>query len=138
MQNTHIVTLILGEQLKELVQEDDELVGHGGKLVDVAVGIDIAEPGSDWVVHKEQVREFVPRAIVQFESFWVLDSVGSNLHERTVLGTASWTTIDPDDGPLLIGNVLVLEVPEEEVSVALGCNFYVPVITRTRQLLGAA
>lgn len=95
------------------------MLGHGVELVQVAVGVNVAEAGAGGVVDKEQVGKLVPGAIVDLELVALADAVGPNLHEGAVLGAAAGPAVDPDDGALLVGNVGILEVPEEEVGVVL-------------------
>lgn len=126
--------LVFGEQPEPLFQKDDKLPGHLFELVDVAVGVDVAEAGADRVVDKHDVGELVPGSVIVHERLVVLEPVGANLHEGAVLGAASGAAVEPDDGPLLVGDVLVLEVPEEEVSVLFGGDFDVA-MRRSCQLL---
>jgi hypothetical protein len=111
----------MGEQSKPLFEESDKLIGHIVELMEIAIGIDVAETGANRVVHEQQIRELVPGSIVQ-DQLLSLHSVGSDFHQRAVLRTTARATIEPNDGPLLVGDVLVLEVPEEHVSVVLGCD----------------
>jgi len=122
---THIIMLILGEQGKPLLQEYDELVGHLIQLAKVAVGVDVAETGADGIVDKHDVGKLVPRAIIVDKRVLVFQSIGTNFHQGAVLGATTRATIQPDDGSLFVRNVFVLEVPEEEVTIAFGCDFNV-------------
>lgn len=115
------------EQGEELFKKLNELVGHFVEFMNEAIGIHKAEASSNWIIDKEKVGKLVPGAIVE-DQVLVLDSIGANLHHRAVLGTATRPTIYPDDGTLLVGDMLVLEVPEEEVSVVFGCDLDVAVI----------
>lgn len=110
---TYIVMLVLGEQSKPPLQKGNKVGSHLGQLVDVGVGVDITEASTDRVVDKQDVGELVPRSIVVYQSVLVLQSVGTNLHQCTILGTATGTTVQPDNGSLFVGYMFVLEVPEE-------------------------
>jgi hypothetical protein len=115
------------EQGKPLLQKRYELICHFLKLVDIAVPIHVAEPCANWVVHKENVGELVPRAVDEFQISPFLDSVRPNLHQRAVFRTAAWPTIQPYHGPGFVGKVFVLKVPEEQVTVVFGCHFDVAI-----------
>lgn len=82
---THIVLLVLGEKLKEFLQESNELLGHGIQFVDVIIGIDITKASADRVVDEEEVCELVPGAIVQCQRVVVQDAIGAYLHQGAVL-----------------------------------------------------
>lgn len=127
---TYVVMLVLGEHGEPLPEELDKLLGHLVELVQVCIGVDITETGSNGVVDEEQVRELVPGAVIVGEGVLILDSVGANLHQGTVFGTAAGAAVQPDDGALPVCDVLVLEVPEEEVSVVFGGDFNVAVMKR--------
>jgi hypothetical protein len=96
---------------------------HFIQLVQVAIGVGITEPSADRLINKQQVGELIPRTLVVFQCLFVFESVGANLHQRTIHRAASGPTIQPNDGSLPIRNMLVLEVPEEEVAVARGVYF---------------
>lgn len=49
---THVVLVILGEDLKELAQKRDELVCHFAQFMNVAIRIDIAESSTNRVVYE--------------------------------------------------------------------------------------
>jgi hypothetical protein len=104
---------ILWEQSIPLLQKDDELVRHLVQLAHKGVGIDVAEAGADGVVDEQNVGKLVPSAIVVDQRLVVLQSVGANLHQGAVLGAASRPAVQPDDCPLLVRNVFVLEMPKE-------------------------
>ena len=110
---TYIIVLVLGKDGKVLLQESHKLLGHLGQLGNVAVGADVAEAGADGVIDEEEIRKLAPGAIVVGEGHVAVDAVGANLHQCAVLGTATGATIEPDDGALLVSDVLVLEVPEK-------------------------
>lgn len=124
--STHVVMFVFGKQGKEALKENNELASHLIKLMDVFVGVGKAVAGSDRVIHEQEVGEFVPGAIVVGQGILVLETVGADLHEHAVFGTAAGASIEPDDGALAVRDVLVLDVPEEEVGVGFGVDFYVP------------
>lgn len=115
--NSYIIMFVFWENLVELFEKDKELIGHLVQLVDIRVCVDIAKSSANRVVDKEQIRKFVPRSVVQYQSVLVRQPVGADFHKTAILRTATGTTVQPDDSPLLIRNVLVLIVPEEGVSV---------------------
>jgi hypothetical protein len=43
----------------------------------------------------------------------VLQAIRTDFHHGAIFGTATWSTIDPNDGSLFIGDMLILKVPEE-------------------------
>jgi hypothetical protein len=112
------------KQCKPLLQERDELICHLLKLVDVAVPIHVAETCADRVVHEENIGELIPRAINKLKIPSLSDSVGANLHQGTVFRTATWPSIQPYYRPRSVGEVFILKVPEEEVSVVFRRYFY--------------
>ena len=57
---TYVVVFVFREEIEELFKEDEELVGHGVKFVDVGVGVRVAVAGADRIVDKEEVCELVP------------------------------------------------------------------------------
>jgi hypothetical protein len=57
----------------------------------------------------------------------VLEPVRPNLHHRPILRAASWAAVQPYNSPLAVRNMLVLEMPEEQVSVVFGCDFDVAI-----------
>lgn len=71
-EKTHIIMLILREETEPLLEENGELVRHFIKLRYVAIGVDVAETGSDGVVDEQQVRKLMPRAVVVLEVVLVL------------------------------------------------------------------
>lgn len=135
---TYIVVLILWEKSVPLLQEGDELVRHDVQLADVGVGVDVAVAGADGVVDEHDVGELVPGALVVDQRLVVLDSEGANLHQGAVLGAASRPAVQPDDGPLLVRNVLVLVVPKEDVAVVFGGDFDVSLGHHVSLVLGYA
>ena len=122
-QGTYIVMFVFWEQREPLLQEDNKLLGHLVELADVAVCVDVAETGADGVVNKHDVGKLVPRSFVVHQRLVVLEPVGANFHEGAILRAAPRAAIEPNDGSLLVGDVLVLKVPEEEVSVVFGGDF---------------
>lgn len=84
---------VFRENSVELFEEDEELVGHLVKLVDIRVCVNIAEPSAYRIVDKEQVRKFVPRSVVQDQGVLVRQPVGADLHETAILRTATGTTV---------------------------------------------
>ena len=111
--------LVLREEAKPLFQEDKEMIRHLVEFADVAVCVDVAETSSDRVINEKQVGEFVPRAVVVLQFATFPYSVGTDLHQSAIHTTASGAAIKPDDGSLSVGDVAVLVVPEEQVSVML-------------------
>jgi hypothetical protein len=90
--------------------------------VEVRVRVDIAETRANGVVHEEEIRELVPGTIVVDEVLSI-DAVGADLHESAILRTAARAAVEPDDCPLAVGDVLVLKVPEEEISIVFCVDF---------------
>jgi hypothetical protein len=117
---THIVMLVFRKQGKELVQELDKLVCHLVQLVDIAVCVDEAEASTDRIVDEKKVRKFVPGAVIVDEVAVVEQAIWSNLHQRAIFGATAGPAVKPNNGALLVCDVLVLEVPEEEVAIVLG------------------
>lgn len=74
----------------------------------------------------------MPRPIIQGQSLVIFQTIGANLHQAAVLGATPWASIQPDDRPLSVSDVLVLVVPKEKVSVVLRCDFDVAVRERGR------
>jgi hypothetical protein len=103
----------LRKESEPLLEEDDELVGHLLEFMNITVGINGAKTRADGVVDEEKVCEFVPGAIVVYQVVLILKSIRADFHHGTIFRTATWSTIDPNNGSLFIGNVLVLEMPEE-------------------------
>jgi hypothetical protein len=101
----------------------DKLIGHLVKFFHVGIRVDQAKSSAHRVIDKQEVGKLAPGAIVVVEVLLVLEPIGANLHHGAIFGAASWSAVDPDDGSLLVGDVLVLKVPEEQISVALGGNF---------------
>lgn len=122
----YIVTFILRKQLKERGQEGDELGGHLVQLVEVGVGVDIAETRPDRLVDKQQVGELVPGTVVVRQGMVVLQAIRADLHQRAIHRAAPRASIQPDDGALAIGDMTVLEMPEEKVPVVLRIYLNVP------------
>ena len=120
---TYIILLVLGENSKILFQKRHKLIRHLSQFRHVAIRADEAVSRPDRVVDEEEVRKLAPRALVVGERQVVVDAVRADLHQGAVLGTAAGPAVEPDDGSLFVGDVLVLEVPEEEVAVGLGCDF---------------
>ena len=119
----YIIVFVFWEDGKPFLEEDDELIRHLVQLVEITVGVDIAEAGANGVVHKHDVGELVPRTIVVFQRLVVLEPVGADFHQGAIHRAAPGTTIQPDDRPLFVRDVLVLEMPKEEVAVMCGCDF---------------
>jgi hypothetical protein len=115
------------KQGKPLLKKSDKLVCHVIELGNISIGVDVAEAGANRVIDEEKVREFVPGAIVILEMVTVFQPIWTNFHHGTVLGTAAWTTIKPDDGSLPIGDVLILEMPEEKIAIVFWGDFDVSV-----------
>lgn len=124
--NPYVITLILGEDIEPILQKGDKVSGHLIHLVQVLVPVDVAEASSHRLVHEEEVAEFIPRALVILQRRIVLQPVGTDLHQRTIHRATSGASIQPDHGSLAVGDMAILEVPEEQVSVVLGVYFDVP------------
>lgn len=85
----------------------------------IAVRVDITEPGSDWLIDEQQIGEFVPGTLIIGQGFIVLQAIRTDLHQRAVHGTTSGTTVQPDHSSLAVGNMAILVVPEEKISIVL-------------------
>lgn len=85
----------VGKDVEEVLQEFDHLVGHLVKIMKVCVGVHIAESRAHWLVHEEQVREFIPRAVRVFQVAPRPHSIGPNFHEGSIHGAAAWATVQP-------------------------------------------
>lgn len=114
---------IFREESKELFKKDNELIGHFIEFMDVGVGVDVAEPSSHRVVNEEQVGELVPGPIVQYQCVFVFEPVWPNFHQASIFRTTTWASVQPDNRALSVCNMLVLVVPEEQVSIVLRCDF---------------
>lgn len=112
--------LVLGEEGEPLFQKRHKLRGHLVQFVHEAIRVHVTETRADGVVDKHNVGKLVPGAVVVNQCVLVLEAVGAELHHGAVFGTAAGTTVEPDDCPLPVGNVLVLEVPEEHVAIVFG------------------
>lgn len=120
---TNVIAFIFGEQLKELLHEDDELSSHLIQLMEIAIGIHVTKASTDGIIDEQEIRELIPPARVVFQRVVILKTVGSNFHQRAVHRAASWATIQPDYGPLSVRDMAVLEVPEEQIAVRFGVDF---------------
>lgn len=120
---TYIIVFVFWKDGKPFLEEDDELIRHLIQLMQIAVGVDIAEAGANGIVHEHDVGEFVPSTIVIFQRLVILEPVRADFHQRAIHRAAPGTAIQPDDRPLLVRNVLVLEVPKKEVAVMVGVDF---------------
>jgi hypothetical protein len=87
--------------------------------MDVIVRIDVAEPGANWVIDKKKVRKFVPGTVVKRQRVFVLDTIRAYLHQCTILGAAPGAAVEPDDGSLSVRDMLIFEMPEEEIAIVL-------------------
>jgi hypothetical protein len=103
------------------------VVGHLVEIRKIAIRVHIAESRAHRLVDEEQVRKFVPRAVVIFQVATWAYSVWSNLHHCAVHRGAAGPAIQPQYCPLSVRNVAVLVVPEEEIAVVLCINFDVSV-----------
>lgn len=117
---------ILGEESKELVQKNHELIRHFLQFMYVAVRVHVAITGAHGVVHEQQICKLVPGTRVVFQLPSLPHTVGPNLHEGTVFRAATGSTIKPYDSAWSVGKVAVCEVPEEKVTVMFRCYFNVP------------
>ena len=77
---TNIVLRKVWKHLEKFLEECHEIVGHLVKLVDVAIGVDIAETCSDGIVDEQKIRKFVPRPFVESQSAVLVYSVWPNFH----------------------------------------------------------
>lgn len=93
--------------------------------MEIAIGVDIAESGTNRLVNEEQICKLIPAARVILERLVILESVRPNLHQRAIHRAASGSSIQPNNGPLAVRDVAVLEVPEEQVTVGLRVDFNV-------------
>lgn len=121
---THVVVAVFWKDGVELLQELHHLVGSIAQLMNVAIGVDIAEAGAHRLINKEQVRKFGPRTVVVCQSAIGLDSVGADLHHGTIHRTTSRASVEPQYCALLVCDMTILVVPEEEVPVVFGCDFH--------------
>lgn len=60
MIGTHVILVIVRKQVEELLEEEDELLGHRLELMDEVVGVDIAEASAHGIVDEQEVCELVP------------------------------------------------------------------------------
>ena len=115
---------MLGEEFEVFLEEDNESIGHLVQFVLEAVSIYVAVTSPNGIVHEEQVRELIPRPIVVAECVVFVDPIRPNLHESAIHGTAPGTAIQPYHCAMLICEMAVFEVPEEQITVMLGQDFY--------------
>lgn len=125
--STNIICFVMRKDLEEFLEEYDDIVCHGPQFVNITVSVDVAVAHTDRVVDEEEVGIFIPAAVGVYESVVVFQSIGADLHQSAILGTTARTSIEPNDSSLSIGDMSILEVPEEEVSIVLGGNFDMPV-----------
>jgi hypothetical protein len=81
--------LVLWKQSIPLLHKDHELLGHIIQLAEVGVGIDVAVPGADGIVDKQDVGELVPCAIIVHKRLVVLQAIGADLHQGAIFRAAS-------------------------------------------------
>jgi len=105
---TYVIIFIFRKDCEPFFQEEDELVFHFIKLVNVAVRVHVAKTGADRIIHEEQVGKLIPRTVVVLKFPAWSHPIRAYFHERTIHGAASWTTVHPYHGPLLVRNVTVL------------------------------
>ncbi len=108
--------------MKELFQKDHKFVGHLVELVQVAVRIDVAKPGPHGLIDEQQIGKLIPGSVVVAKRMVIFESIWTDLHQRPVHGTASRSTVQPDDRALTVGDVSILIVPEEEMTVMFGIH----------------
>lgn len=89
------------------------MVGHLVKFFDVGIGVDQTISSAHGIIDEQEIGKLAPGTVVVAEVVLVLEPIGANLHHGAIFGAASWSAVDPDDGSLLVGDVLVLKVPEE-------------------------
>lgn len=116
---TYIIVLVFWENSKELLQKGNKLSRHGAQLMDIAIRVDITEASTDRIVDKEQIGKLIPGTVIQSQRLVTLDPIRANLHQGAILGAAPGPTIEPYHGSLAVRNVIVLEVPEEQVAIVL-------------------
>jgi hypothetical protein len=90
--------------------------------MEIAIGVCVAEPGTDRVIDEEQVGKLIPPALVVLQRMVVLEPIRPNFHQCTIHGATSWATIQPNDSALPVRDVTILEMPEEQVAVGVGID----------------
>jgi hypothetical protein len=116
---TNIISFVLREDFKELLQKHHEGIRHLIELVEIAIRVGVAESCADRLVHEEQVRKLVPRAVVVAQCLVILEPVGAHLHQGAVHRAAAGPAVEPYHQPLPVGDVPVVEEPEEEMAIML-------------------
>ena len=101
------------------------MIGHVVEFMDIAVSVHIAESCPYRIIDEKDVGEFIPRTIVVSKSRFVLQSIGSNLHQSTIHRTAARSAIQPQHRPLSISYVAILKVPKEEIPIVRRIDFNV-------------
>lgn len=100
---------------------------HFVQLVEIAVGIHVAETRPDGLVDEKQIGELIPRAWVVLQGVIVLESVRANLHQRSIHRATARPSIQPNDGALSVRDMPILIMPKEEVAIAYGVHLDVTV-----------
>lgn len=116
---------IFGKDLEELLQKTEHLRRHGVKLMDVGVGVDVAETRADWIVDEQHVGELVPTAVVEQQVPILVHTVGTDFHHCAIHATAPGSSVQPDDRPPPVCNVAILIKPEEQIAVMFWRDLYV-------------
>lgn len=98
----------------------------------IGIGIHVAESRAHRLVHKQQVRKLIPCPRVFNECIRVFDSVRAHLHQCAVHAAATRPAIEPDDCPGPLSDMLIREVPKEEIAVV--CRVDGDVSIRGREL----
>lgn len=91
----------------------------------IRISVDIAEPRPHRLIHKQQIRILMPAPRVLLQRVLILYPVRANFHQRPVHAATARSAVEPYHSPLSLRNVLVLEVPEEEVTVVVRVDGYV-------------
>lgn len=113
---------VLWENGEPFLQKGCHLHGHLIQVVEIRIGVHIAEAGSNRVIDEQKVRKLIPASIVHAQSPILLHPIRSNLHHCAIHATATRPSVEPNHGPLAVGNVSILVKPEEHVTVMFGRN----------------
>jgi hypothetical protein len=114
---------ILREEREPLLQEYNKLICHFWQIMYVAIPIRITEARAYWIVDKHDICKFVPRSIIIFEMFLVLQPIWANFHQGSILRTAARPTIQPYHCPLPVRNMSILEMPKEYIAIVFWADF---------------
>ena len=111
---------VLWENGEPFLQEGRHLHGHLIQVVQIRIGVHVAEASSHRIIDEQQVRKLIPASIIHAQCPIFLHPVRSNLHHCAIHATAPGSSIKPNHGPLTVGNMSILVEPEEHVTVVLG------------------